>query len=141
MTKLEATEPQPRKTKTVTALFDHCQTVYDEMKTQSREETLGEDLVTIYEGHTSKLFQQLGLAVPYYTSVLGKLKDMGCIELLRRGGGGAPSRWILYKKPEEKDFVEALTLAKPKRGKTAMLEQQVRDLQRRVDALEVILSA
>jgi hypothetical protein len=140
MTKLESLEAEPRGNKAATALFEHCKEVYGEMETQSREEEMGGETVIVYEGHLSKLFAQLGKATPYYTSVMTKLKTMGCVQQIRRGGGGSPSRWLLFKKPDEKDFAEAIQLAKPRHGKTAMLEQQMKDLARRVAAMEVILS-
>jgi len=115
-------------------VFDHCVSVYNEMHQQSREEA-GEGL--IYEGHLTKLITgDLGLATPRYTAVMNHLKAMGCVEQIRRGGGGSPSRWRLISAPVEETFRSIEDMKRPTTGKFAVVEQQVRDLNRRVLALE-----
>lgn len=64
------------------ALFEHCVNVWKEMSTQARDSG---DEGLVYEGFTTKLFQGLQMSTPYYTSVLAKLKQMGCIEQLQIG--------------------------------------------------------
>jgi hypothetical protein len=141
VTKLEEfvkAEPEDRPVK---ALFDHCTNVYKEMKEQAREshdypEYAGQ---LVYVGHLTKLFQALDLAVPYYTSVMKQLKAMGCVEQIRRGGGGAPSAWAMNFEPEREAFESAAPLKRPVAGKMAALEQQLRDMNGRVLKLEQMM--
>lgn len=117
-------------------LFDHCVTVFQEMEAQARDEG---PVGVIYEGHLTKLFQQLGFSTPHYTSVMTMLKHMGCVEQIRRGGGRAVSRWKMVRIPNEESFRSFEKQNTAPKGKTAALEQQVRDLTRRVNALERLI--
>lgn len=133
----------PADEKPISIVFTHCKSVYDEMMQQAREETLNDDELEgtvkamVYEGHLTKLVTgDLGLATPRYTIVLKHLKAMGCIEQLQRGGGGAPSRWRLLQAPDEDAFRVIVDMKRPTSGKVAVVEQQLRDMNRRVLALE-----
>jgi len=117
-------------------MYDHCASVYDSMA-QAAEET-EEGLV--YEGHTTKLVQKLGLPGPYYTPVMNHLKNMGCIEQLRRGGGSTLSQWLILARPTEEAFNSFMSMHRAPSGKTAQLEQALRDLHMRVTALEELIS-
>lgn len=123
--------------KPTSVVYDHCVSVYNEMSEQAREEPEG----LVYEGHTTKLFAQLALATPYYTTVMDHLKAMGCVEQLRRGGGNSPSRWRLLRQPDEDAFRSIEGMNRSRSGKTAALEQQVRDLSRRVTTTETKVEA
>lgn len=118
---------------TTPMIFDHCVSVYEEME-KNKDSTAEPD--KIYEGHLTKLFQELGLSTPYYTSVMKALKRMGCVEQIRRGGGNAPSRWLLAKVPTEELFHNTIELKKPLGGRTAILEQRVSDMNSRLQRLE-----
>jgi DNA-binding transcriptional regulator PaaX len=135
--------------KPMKALYDHCVTVFDEMfKEAVPEETMQAsevDPVTstleptgyvIWTGHLTQLFARLGMATPYYTSVMQALKKMGCAEQIRRGGGNSMSKWRLVRRPEEDFFTAAEKIKKPTQGSFAALEQQFRDMNSRVTALE-----
>lgn len=122
-----AVEDRPTPT-----LFEHCVTVYNEMAAQARDEN---DDGLIYEGHTTKLFNQLGLSAPYYTAVLTRLKKMNCIIQLRRGGGSATSRWRLVNEPQEESFLSFESLNVVPKGKWAATDQLVRHAHRRIDEL------
>lgn len=108
-------------TETVPQMYDHCTRVYAAMSKEAKEEIVEIDLEVegkqlsmadlqvpptrlVYEGHLTKIFNQLELATPYYTSVLTHLKKMGCVQQLRRGGGSQTSRWELIKEPDVSDF-------------------------------------
>lgn len=119
----------------VPALFEHAVRVYEEMKKNSEvDENYGDNVV--YEGHLTNLFKKLRLSVPYYTSIKNQLVGMGCIEQVRRGGGNATSRWVLWKEPdlaEWKDFAPA----RARRGNaTTMMQAQIKALSDRVAKLE-----
>jgi hypothetical protein len=121
----------------VPALYEHAVNVYEHMEAVARpEEVEGAGLQVVYEGHLTGLFRQLRLSVPYYTSIKNQLIGMGCIEQLRRGGGSAKSKWVLWKAPTLDDW-KAFSPVRARRGtKTTVLEQQIRDLARRMGALE-----
>lgn len=120
---------------TLPAIFEHCQRVYEKMEAEAQLVPDSEGPATsqlIWEGHLTKLFAALHLSVPYYTSVTRELKRMGCVQQKRRGGGNAPSQWIILTEPTEELFRSDMNrvqgLAAKKRGKVEMLEQQVKDL-------------
>jgi hypothetical protein len=141
VTKLEdfvANEPEDKPVK---ALYDHCLNVYNEMHEQARTSTdyAGYEDQLVYIGHLTKLFQALDLAVPYYTSVMKMLKAMGCVEQIRRGGGGAPSAWAVFNAPEREAFEKSAPLKRPVAGKLAALEQQLRDQNVRINKLEQMM--
>ena len=121
-------------------LYDHCCTVYQTMLRYAKKD---ETTAIVYEGHLTKLFVALNLSVPYYTSVTRKLKDMGCIRQLRRGGGNAPSRWLLVTEPTEElwgtDIIAVREVAARKAQEADMLNQQMRDLGRRLTTVEKAL--
>jgi hypothetical protein len=139
------------------ALYDHCITVFDEMFKEAEPEEQSENnyeggpnmdqrqTVTtptgymIWTGHTTQLFARLGMATPYYTTVMQALKKMSCVEQVKRGGGNSMSKWRLVRRPEEEFFEAAEKLKKPVQGGQKALEQQVRDLNKRVSDVESLL--
>jgi hypothetical protein len=122
------------------ALFDHCTKVYEAMAEQSKPSTTEGFEGEVYSGHLTGLFSDLGLAVPYYSSVMAKLKDMDCVLQLRRGGGSAQSIWAILRPPTEElfeataDKTASPTARKPK--VSDMLQQQIRDLDHRLHEAE-----
>jgi hypothetical protein len=132
------------------ALFEHAARVYKEMGSRSRTESVAtvEDpnmhglqvdpnlQITVYEGHLTRLFSDLGVANPYYTKIIQVLKDMGCLVQIRRGGGVALSKWQLCKEPTEEDFNAIINRKHRPKGKTNVLEQRVNDLMKLVSGLQ-----
>lgn len=125
------------------ALFEHAKRLYEEMYKRSNREmdpagdggqTVGE--VDVYNGHLTRLFQELQIANPYYTKIMAALKGQGCIEQLRRGGGSATSKWLLKFPPEEEGFRAILERKRPNRGKTHQLEQRTSDLMRLMQSMQ-----
>jgi hypothetical protein len=94
----------------------------------------------VYQGFTSHLFQELGIAVPNYGPVLDLLREMGCITQERRGGGPSPSVWRLWKKPTLADFELAhktMPQAQIKVRKEQHEEQRITDLQKQLGGIDV----
>lgn len=136
------------------ALYDHCVEIFEEMEREAVPEETTENNYSggpamdqpqtiasatgymIWTGHTTHLFSRLGKATPYYTSVMEALKKMGCVEQIKRGGGNSMSKWRLVRRPEEEYFHAAEKLRRPVQGSQKALEQQMRDLNKRVTALE-----
>lgn len=123
-------------TETMPALLDHCSRVYAAMLAESTEEEgpaeEGEGVETYraWEGHTTKIFAELSLAAPYYTAVMKRLKEMGCVEQMQRGGGSARSKWVLIQEPTLELFENALETNKP-----STLKQRVTSLEKEVAVL------
>lgn len=99
------------------ALFNHCMAIYQTMREEAtlgdvaplNDENFEEGL--IYEGFLTKLFSDVGLAVPYYSKVMRTLKRMGCVVQLRRGGSSTPSRWQLITEPTMETFEASESVA------------------------------
>lgn len=134
--------------KPMKALYDHCVTVFDEMFKEAIPEEVdprhpdtdpAETGYMIWTGHLTQLFARLGMATPLYTSVMQTLKKMGCAEQIRRGGGNSMSKWRLVRKPEEDYFNAAEKIKKPTQGTFAAMEQQMRDVNTRLTALEDVV--
>jgi hypothetical protein len=128
----------------IPALFDHAKRVYEEMLKRSvKEEDRGLEeplagpgvMLDVYTGHTTRLFNDLGIANPYYTKIMDALKGQGCIEQRRRGGGVAMSKWVLNYPPEEEGFRAIMDRKRGPKGKGAELEQRVKDLTKMVNDL------
>ena len=124
------------------ALFVHCCKVYELMQQESVLRPMpngGEDAL-IWEGSLTQLItRQANLALPFYTSVTRRLKSMGCIHSLRRGGGSSPSVWQLLKEPEYGDYLgcgDAGGKGVIKKHDQVVLVQRVNDLSKRVLELE-----
>jgi hypothetical protein len=116
------------------AKFDWAVKVYEAMLKEARPEEFqlfeedGVQSYMVYTGHLTGLYSALGAPNPYYTSVNAVLVKQGCMHQLRRGGGTAESKWVLIKPPTEEGFREAMQGGSRPKGKTAILEQQVKDL-------------
>lgn len=112
-------------------LFIHCITVFGAMHKKAKYEELNERTVPVYEGFLTKLFQELSLATPYYSTVMRRLQKMGCVKQLSRGGGSAPSRWELITEPEYGLYEDVETEIKQGTSRLTLLE--------RVESLEAEL--
>src|SRR5690242_10755198 len=107
--------------------FAHCKTLYEAMLAeaarvpdpeQPTEDNAG---MIVYTGYLTKLVtQQLRFSVPYYTSLRHHLARMGCIKQLKRGGGSAPSEWLLIKEPTLADFLDDRPKRAPKQTREDM---------------------
>jgi len=122
-------------------LFIHCITVFERMRKDAKYEDLGigdkKRRAPVYEGFTTKLFQSLGLAGPYYTTVMRRLQHMECIKQLSRGGGSAPSRWELLKEPEYGDYDEVETKEREGSPRLHVVDDhRLTEIERRLDQLE-----
>jgi len=137
----------PTDSKAPPAIWLHVQKVYDAMERTSTTrvpELDDEDpefvREQVYEGFTSHLFQELGIAVPNYGPVLDLLREMGCITQERRGGGPSPSVWRLWKKPTLADFELAhktMPQAQVKVRKEQHEEQRILDLTKQLGGVDV----
>src|SRR5215831_21013094 len=97
-----------------------------------------------WEGHTTRLFQRLGVPTPYYGHVLGILQKMGCISQARRGGGSPTSQWVLWKPPVLEDFYKleeagpgSRRISQGAMARLSVLEQRVNDLKDLLGGVDV----
>lgn len=93
--------------------------------------------IHVWEGFFTKLItEQIGLSVPYYSTIRRELLRMGCIRQLRRGGGSSPSQWELLQPPTEELWHSAPAKKHQAGSKQAANEGQINDLVRRVNRME-----
>ncbi len=120
------------------ALFEHVSTIYNAMKA---EVEIDKDGNKVWTGFATHLFKEHDLSVPYYTQVMRMLQAMDCLRQLRRGGGTAPSKWLLNQEPTMELFDAACQIPGAYRGsKAAQTDQMLRDLSNRITAVEDRLS-
>jgi len=126
-------------------LYDHALRVYKEMEKLGHKEfppndggqTFDDsDMITVYEGHLTRLFAELQIANPYYTKIMEALKGQNCITQLRRGGGSALSKWCLLTPPSEEGFKAIMDRRRAPRGNKADIDQRLADLTRWVGLLD-----
>jgi hypothetical protein len=108
----------------------HCRQVYAAMVKTAKERNGGEGPMLVWEGFSTRLVAELGLAVPYYTKVYRNLKAMGCVKQLQRGGSSTPSQWWLIGEPTQElwDARRAHTSS----TKLEVLTQRVSNLEKRL---------
>lgn len=125
------------------ALFDHTKRVYDEMLKRSTKQSIvfegmGDEpgLLDVYEGHLTTLITvDLGIANPYYTKIRDALVGQNCMAQIRRGGGVALSKWVLFRPPTEEGFREIMERKTGPKGNVKILEQRVKGLTSMVNDL------
>jgi len=113
-------------------LYEQCTKVYDAMRKNSRIVPGEVDDTIVYRGYTTYLLEEVGISISNYTPVMRRLRSMGCIEQLVRGGRGTPSEWRVIKAPTRAAFA---------RGGQRWIAQgeRITDLEERVSAIEVAL--
>lgn len=130
----------------MSTLLEHCKTIYNKMAETAtvpvhNVELDWDDGLLLWEGQLTRLFEEVGLGQPYYSSVVGELKRMDCIRQAKRGGGPQPSKWLLLQEPTEELFTLAqhrpMVASRPSGRETgAQNAQNLRDLNHRITALE-----
>jgi len=129
------------------ALFHHCKAVYEAMWADAEDRQISDDelepgesgWIKVWEGSGVKLIDQLNLSPPYYSKVYGALQRMDCIRQIRRGGGGAPSLWLLVQEPTYELYQSVDVLLTPQQAAKDGQQQMLNDLARRVSRLETAL--
>jgi hypothetical protein len=129
------------------ALFTHCCTVFEKMRQQSKPMKVEGQATLVYEGYLTRLFNELDMATPYYTTVMRCLKAMNCVKQLSRGGGSSPSRWELVNDPDfdvfdviEQKRLRTNTQMGQVKDTTAIHTKRINELEDRVRMLEGRLS-
>ena len=121
-------------------LFKHSVTVFKKMEETATYDDVAD--IVVWEGVlTTLITQECHLSLPSYTSITRVLKGLGCIRQLRRGGGTSPSQWEIIKAPEAEEYNKLMVDGSAKNAgrpsRTAMLEQQVRELTDKVSKVEL----
>ncbi len=126
--------------------YRYCVDTYNRMKATAQtftSEQVGSGMretdrpMTVWEGFFTKLItEDLGLSVPYFTTIRRELVRMECIRQLRRGGGSSPSQWELLQEPTEDLWHTAPAKRSQTNSKQDANAGQIGDLIRRVETLE-----
>lgn len=113
-------------------LYEQCCKVYEAMwrDSQTRLVANGDSsAIAIYRGYTTYLLEQAGYSISNYTPIMRRLRLMGCIRQIVRGGRGIPSEWEIIKPPTRSAFAHGGT-------RWATQEERISDLEARVAAIE-----
>ena len=132
----------------VSAMFEHSQRFYTALEKESVPVSNGDDGERYFSGHTTKIFQALGLPSPYYGRLMDYLTAMGCITQVKRGSRSSLSEIVLHRQPTQEAFlgidIEALEDKKDVRKTQEQIRDhrirdlmgQVADLTRRLSSVE-----
>lgn len=127
---------------TIPAMFRHIETFYNEMVRRAKpmtDEESGMEIM-VYEGRIMEMFLEvLGTGQrSNYSPIMKALKDMGCIERIRRGYAAAPSRYVLYEAPTIDKFDQVVNTPARLRERVSYgtLVEQVLGLEIKCQALE-----
>jgi len=88
-------------------LYEQCCKVYDAMWRNSQTRLVEDgngSAIAIYRGYTTYLLEQAGYSISNYTPIMRRLRLMGCIKQIVRGGRGIPSEWQVIKPPSRSAF-------------------------------------
>jgi hypothetical protein len=118
------------------AQYNHCKTVYSAMEADSHEEKIEGQMVRVWIGHSTKLFSELGMPVPYYTSVMHKLQAMQSVIQLHRGGGAGESKWALLNPPTRELFDNSKDRVTGRPTSKDSFNQRMRDMQRSIQTYQ-----
>jgi len=118
-------------------MFAHAERVYGYMDERAENRFEGR----LWIGRTVEAFEEaVGTRGPY-SMVMNRLQAMGCIERLKRGGGGTGTIWRIVKQPSLTDWELSVNPSSPRKKDHAKVANQVHDLLERVQILETQVSA
>jgi hypothetical protein len=109
------------------ALFLHSLAFYRELDSQAET---NEDGVRVFEGHTTKVLNHLGISSAWYSRIMRILEEGDSIVTIQRGTAHQPSIIVLRGEPDEEKISES-DLTSPRH-----LATLVARLEKRVAALE-----
>lgn len=117
-------------------LFEHCVALYELMDEKAEDFPDGR----LYIGSLTTDFEELGIGGSYYTKVTSRLRSMGCVDQLRRGGGSKPSAWAIIEPPTKELFqasdATGFVHVQKKRTEFDALVQRLNDMSTRIKRLE-----
>lgn len=140
---IETSDLKPPEIEEAPSLYQHCLDVYNLMKSKAVVSEVPEhESHLVYTGFLTKEFAAFGLGQPYYTSVMRKLRAMGCCKQIQRGGGPSPSKWLLLGAPTLAAFNQVNNSNQTNTSSAAVrvVEQNTRDLSERITRLEASIT-
>jgi hypothetical protein len=92
----------------------------------------------VFTGHVTPLAVSVGENPPYVGQLTRRLRMMGVVRQLARGGGKGIGRWEMVEKPTPELFesTREVVVHTQKARWQLQMEQRVKDLSERVDRLE-----
>lgn len=93
----------------------------------------------IFEGSIVQAYADIRASRTYYSKLRELLVTSGCIEILRKGVSGSPSRVRLIRPPTEDDFEMTYTrrLTRRRHSDTVSLEQRVSNIEGRLGDIDI----
>ena len=133
---VEVTKIEEKPTSSVPARFTNAVRFYRIMESNSRK--MYERIV--WEGSAVAILRDMELPASYYQGIVGFLKGTSSVTLLKRGGGGVPSLWVLDHEPTYDEYLtftnnSSVQNVKDKESKDTFL-RVANELIIRVDTLE-----
>jgi hypothetical protein len=104
-----------------------------------KDATDSDEYGRVWEGSLVRVFQGLGISNGHYSRVRKTLEETGCIQLLRKGARDVTSLVALVSRPTADNIEGVRTIQDhlTRRPEPAMLEQRVRELERRLEGIDV----
>ena len=113
-----------------TRVYEQCVQVFEAMDRQAILYT--DEHQRYYEGYLTYLFDDVGLSLSCYSTVMHRLQAMGCVKQKSPGSRNVPSRWIILQEPSEDLFIEHAVSARK--------HSRVKELEDRVERLEQLVA-
>lgn len=121
-----------------TTVGKHVFTVYDLLDQAAQDESIGKDQLRVFRGSFLAKYKESGLSQSYYSRIRTILTDLGSVSELQRGARNLDSVLILHGKPDVEAVEDMVKqILRPKEKADNELEQRVRNLEKRLEGLDV----
>lgn len=118
--------------------FKYTMEYYRLLSSNAEVQTIDGVELTVYRGATTKLFRSMGISQSYYSKIIGSLKDLGCITLIKRGARGVDSIVALHHEPSEMEFLIRTASPLTNSPQAARLSERVADVEKQLGGLIVV---
>ena len=132
----------PKKTEAGPALWRYVKVVYADMDKGAEEMMVDRKRRRVWTGAITSLTSRHRISNPYYGPLIRCLRELGCVEMIRRGNSRIESQYVVLSKPTKAKFDEWYKTHKsPSQRKRAAdiveVTQQLNDLRKQVGNVNI----